>query len=108
MLRRWQVSDFNKYVVLGLIFLVIASTIFSCTVPKKYQKDKPFIYKTDVELNTDELSNAQKLDLKDRLVNQIDDSLKVRTVVASLNQVDIGLLPCSKIGECIDGLEIVA
>ncbi|HSB93069.1 MAG TPA: hypothetical protein VLC28_08135 [Flavitalea sp.] len=82
MLRHWQVSDFNKYAVLGSILLVIASTIFSCTIPKKYQKDKPFIYKTAVELNSQGLTNLQKQELKERLANQIDDSLKVRTVVA--------------------------
>src|SRR6476620_8052309 len=82
MLRRWQVNHFNKYAVIGLIILVLASTIFSCTVPRKYQKDKPFIYKTSIELETQGLQGVQKQDLKARLENQIDDSLKVRTVLA--------------------------
>jgi len=82
MLRHWQVNHFNKSAVIGLIILVFASTIFSCTVPKKYQKDKPFIYKTSIELNTEALPSVQKQDLKERLLNQIDDSLKVRTVLA--------------------------
>src|SRR6478609_4539920 len=82
MLRRWQVSHFNNFRILGFILLVIASTTFSCTVPKKYQKGKPFIYKTEVDVSTESLTNIQKQDLKERLANQIHDSLKVRTVVA--------------------------
>lgn len=81
MLRRRQVSHSTHYPVTGLLILLLAC-IASCTVPKKYQKDKPFIYKTTVDLAAQGITSPQKQDLKERLMNQIDDSLKVRTVVA--------------------------
>lgn len=80
MLRRWQVTYFSLTPVIGLIILVIASAV-SCTVPRKYQKDKPFVFKTTVELTSD-LPSKQKQDLKDKLLNQLDDSLKIRTILS--------------------------
>ena len=60
-----------------LLFMIIPS----CKVVKKYQKNKPFIYKSAIVLSS-ELSSSKKQTLKESLANQIDDSLKVRTVVA--------------------------
>ncbi|MEO8584183.1 MAG: BamA/TamA family outer membrane protein [Flavitalea sp.] len=53
----------------------------SCKVPKKYQKNKPFIYKSTIVLNSN-LKSGRKQVLHESLANQIDDSLKVRTVIA--------------------------
>ena len=55
--------------------------IISCTVPKHFQPGKPFIYKSDVLVNTN-LKKSSKQLLKEGLLNQMDDSLKVRTVLA--------------------------
>jgi len=75
-----QVTFFR---ILRPAILVILPVIFilSCTVPKKYQADKPFIYKTNITLNSNQ-KGSEKLFLRDRLTNQIDDSLQVRTVLS--------------------------
>lgn len=59
--------------IAGLSVLVFAS----CTIVKKYQKDKPFVYKTNINLIGD-LSNAEKEKLADGLEDQLDDSMQVR------------------------------
>ena len=58
------------------------SMMVACTIPKKYQKGKPFIYSTDVILRNSDLPNAEKLQLRQSLRNQVDDSLQVPTVLA--------------------------
>lgn len=68
----------HRWIILfsSLLFFVV-----SCTIPKKYQKDKPFVYKTNVSI-TQDLPTSEKTELKAGLLNQLDDSLKVRTVLA--------------------------
>jgi outer membrane protein insertion porin family len=80
MLRGRQVKSFDiiRCVSFSLLVLLLAA---SCTVPKRYQKNKPFVYKTNITLQTN-LSGGEKLALKEGLQNQLDDSLKVRTVLA--------------------------
>ncbi len=57
-----------------------------CRAPARFLKNtrrgKPFIYRSTVELQNTDLSNSRKQELKDALINQMDDSLKVRTVIA--------------------------
>lgn len=55
--------------------------VTSCTVPKRYQKDKPFVYKTTIALQSD-LPRKESQELKERLNVQIDDSLKVTTLLS--------------------------
>ncbi len=63
------------------VLLALFSFFISCTVPKRYQAGKPFIYHSEVVLNSD-LQKSAKQQLRNGLLNQMDDSLKVRTVVA--------------------------
>src|SRR5690349_18680547 len=74
----------NFFILLRLMVAAILLTIVagSCTVPRRYVKGKPFIYRSTVELENVKLSNSEKQQLKAGLLNQMDDSLKVRTVVA--------------------------
>ncbi|MET0298858.1 MAG: BamA/TamA family outer membrane protein [Flavitalea sp.] len=53
----------------------------SCTLPKKYQKNKPFVYRTEIKINGD-VKGSEKIALKSGLENQLADSLKVRTIVS--------------------------
>jgi outer membrane protein assembly factor BamA len=80
-----QVNFFAYYrwIVPLSVLLLLA---ISCTTPKKYQKYKPFVYKTNINIETD-LAASQKAELKAGLQNQLDDSLKVGTVLA------IGIAP---------------
>src|SRR3989337_4449157 len=80
-----QVNFFAYYrwiAPLSMLLLLMAS----CTTPKKYQKNKPFVFKTNISIQND-LPASQKAELKAGLLNQLDDSLKVRTVLA------IGITP---------------
>lgn len=61
------------------VMLVAVLTIVSCTVPRKYQKNKPFVFKTSVEIQGN-LKISERQDLQARLANQLDDSLKTRIV----------------------------
>ena len=75
-----QVNFFNiagSFIAAILLFMMTPA----CKVPRKYQKNKPFIYKSAIDLNSDLPTSKRQL-LKAAIANQIDDSLKVRTVVA--------------------------
>jgi len=72
-----------KPVYLFLFFLLtsIAATLPGCIIPKKYQENKPFVFSTNINIQGN-LPPSEKGDLKLRLENQLDDSLKtlVKTV----------------------------
>lgn len=53
----------------------------SCTIPKKFQKGKPFVYKTTIDIDAN-LPNSERQKLREGLEIQLDDSLKVRSVIA--------------------------
>lgn len=72
-----QVNFFRVVAWLVPVLLLVAS----CTSPRKYQKLKPFVYKTNIDIVTNQPS-TNKSELKAGLENQLDDSLKVRTVLA--------------------------
>lgn len=64
------------------IAAILIFSITACTVPRKYQSGKPFIYRTAIKVEGGGLSKSQKQQLRSGLNNQLDDSLKVRTVLA--------------------------
>ncbi len=68
----------HHYILLIIGILLIFA---SCTVPRRYQKDTPFIFKTDIDVESS-LPPGARMDLNQALQNQLDDSLKVRTVLA--------------------------
>ncbi|GAC1590157.1 MAG: BamA/TamA family outer membrane protein [Ginsengibacter sp.] len=51
----------------------------SCTVVKNFDPNKPFIFKNNISLKIDEVTPDEKIIIKSRLNNQLDDSAKVRT-----------------------------
>src|SRR5258706_9926306 len=53
--------------------------LFSCRVPKNFQKGKPFVYKTTIKVEG-KIKGDEKQDLVQRLGNQLDDSLQTKTV----------------------------
>jgi outer membrane protein insertion porin family len=53
--------------------------LFSCRVPKHFQKGKPFVFKTTIILEG-KIKGDEKQDLTQRLENQLDDSLQTKTV----------------------------
>lgn len=64
-----------------VLWLMAASVIllFSCTVPRKYQANKPFVFRTNIAVQGS-VEGEDRTDLELRLANQLDDSLKVRVV----------------------------
>ena len=79
MLPHRQVSFFKFYqfsLSIGLLLVLFTSCI---TVPKKYPKNKPFVYKTNIGVSGS-LPTGEKQDLLVRLQNQLDDSLKLRII----------------------------
>lgn len=60
--------------------LFICIIISSCTVPKKYQKGKPFITKNNIEVKGGKFSKLEKAALKQRLNAQLDDSSRINVI----------------------------
>lgn len=63
-----------KYLIFACLF------IGSCTIPKKYQKGKPFITKNSIEVKGGKFSKEERASLKQRLYAQLDDSSRITTV----------------------------
>ena len=62
-----------------LTFFLLSLLIFSsCTIVRKYQKNKPFVYENKINLNIDNVSPDEKVIIRSRLNTQLDDSSKVR------------------------------
>lgn len=80
MLFSRQVNFFLTSISIAAIAAI--TTITSCTVPRRYQKEKPFVFKSDISIINTDLSTSEKQQLKQGLLNQMDDSLKVRKVLA--------------------------
>jgi outer membrane protein insertion porin family len=67
-----------NYKLLKNIF--ITTILFSsCTFPRKFQKDKPFVYKTTIEVKGGNFTKEERNTLKQRLSSQLDDSMMVKT-----------------------------
>lgn len=82
MLFRRQVTA-SFYKPAWVLTMAMMALIFSCVAPKKnqYPRFKPFVFKTNIRVEG-AIPNDQKQDLEARLSNQLDDSLRARTVTA--------------------------
>src|ERR1700683_1905861 len=74
--RQVTATFFNSAVALSAISMCFLA---ACVVPKDFPKNKPFVYKTEIKVSGD-LPKDQKEELILKLNNQIDDSLRARTV----------------------------
>ncbi len=63
-----------KYSIFICLFVV------SCTIPKKYQKGKPFITKNNIEVKGGNFSKEERATLKQRLNAQLDDSSRINVI----------------------------
>jgi hypothetical protein len=59
----------------NLFFLLLI--LSSCTVPKKYQQNKPFLYNNTIDVIGGNFTKDQRNSLKQKLYGQLDDSAKV-------------------------------
>ncbi len=55
----------------------ISLILSSCTIPRKYQKNKPFLFKTSIELKGGSFNSDDKNIAIQRLYDQLEDSAKV-------------------------------
>lgn len=64
----------------SLLFIVaLAAFLLSgCTIVRKYQKNKPFVYENNINLNVNDVTPDEKVIIRSRLNTQLDDSSKVR------------------------------
>lgn len=68
---------FYKISVKAIVAVSIIVALASCTIVKKYQPGKPFVYKTNINL-IGNFSNEEKEVLISGLEDQLDDSMQVR------------------------------
>ncbi|CAN5548359.1 BamA/TamA family outer membrane protein [soil metagenome] len=59
----------------GLFLLSIV--LASCTIPRKYQKGKPFVFSNNIDLNGGGFNKDQRNSLQQKLFGLLDDSAKV-------------------------------
>jgi len=62
----------------NVFFLTLV--LSSCIVPKKYQKDKPFVTSNSIEVKGGNFNRDERTALKSRLNAQLDDSSKINVV----------------------------
>jgi len=76
------VNPFNKYRLFSCLknILFISLVISSCTIPKKYQKGKPFITKNNIEVKGGNFTKDERITLKQRLNAQLDDSSRITII----------------------------
>ncbi len=58
----------------------LSLVLSSCIVPKKYQKDKPFVTSNSIEVKGGNFNRDELIALKSRLNAQLDDSSKINVV----------------------------
>ena len=66
-------SSYFKLLFVSILFLS------GCTVVRKYQKNKPFVYNNIINLSISDVTPDEKVIIRSRLNAQLDDSSKVRT-----------------------------
>jgi outer membrane protein assembly factor BamA len=76
------VNPFNKYRLFPCLknIFFISLIISSCTIPKKYQKGKPFITKNNIEVKGGNFTKDERITLKQRLNAQLDDSSRITII----------------------------
>jgi hypothetical protein len=74
-----------------LFLIAITALLFSgCTVVRKYQKNKPFVYNNNINLNIDDVTPDETVIIRSRLNTQLDDSskVKIKDVVFLIHYID--------------------
>jgi hypothetical protein len=70
------VPDKRKFRDLLKNLFVLSLLFTSCTIPRHYPKDKPFIFNNVIDLKGGNFSKDQRNSLKQKLFGQLDDSAK--------------------------------
>lgn len=62
----------------GISMLLLILVFAQCTLPRKYQIDRPFLYNNKIDIRGGAFTPEEKGFLKQRLNNQLDDSSRLR------------------------------
>ena len=68
----------NKWCGFLKNFFFICTALSSCTTPKGYQSNKPFVFNNTIELKGGSFSKDERNSLKQKLYTLLDDSMKTR------------------------------
>ena len=74
--RQVTVSFLNPALLLPTLAFLL---LFSCTVPRHYPANRPFVYAINIKVEGN-FKAGEKQDLETRLTNQLDDSLRPQIV----------------------------
>ena len=72
---RYRLIIFSRLMAFTCISLIFSP---GCITVRKYQKNKPFVYKNNIVLDISNVSPDEKTLIKTRLSTQVDDSSKVK------------------------------
>jgi hypothetical protein len=80
----------DKIIKTSFHFLLILSIFSSCTIIRKYQINKPFVYTNIINLNINNVTPDEKVIINSRLKTQLDDSskVKIKDVAFLLHYID--------------------
>ncbi|MGB5005817.1 MAG: hypothetical protein WBO39_02695, partial [Ferruginibacter sp.] len=62
------------------MIVIACISVSSCIIPKKYQKDKPFITKNSIEVKGGKFTKDERTTVKQRLYAQLDDSSRINVI----------------------------
>ena len=68
----------NSFLQLRPVF-ILSLLFFSCTIPRKYQKGKPFLVKNSIEVKGGNFTRDERTAVRSRLSSQLDDSSRLKT-----------------------------
>src|SRR5688500_15631661 len=74
--RQFTLFTLSRWMCFTLLGVLLTQ---SCVVPRKYPVNKPFVYKTKIDI-IGNIPFSEKQQMEERLQNQLDDSLKVRVI----------------------------
>ncbi|MCW3116037.1 MAG: hypothetical protein JWM28_119 [Chitinophagaceae bacterium] len=69
----------NSPIIITVLLCLLVSSCKITTIVKKYRPEKPFVFETNINV-IGKYSHEGKTDLETRLQNQLDDSMRARTV----------------------------
>ncbi|MFM2360682.1 MAG: hypothetical protein RLY16_2675 [Bacteroidota bacterium] len=78
MINRLYFNSNKEYRNNNWILIIVGILLFSsCTVVQKYQKNQPFVFKNTIALEDDRIHGEERNSMKARLMEQLEDSMKV-------------------------------
>lgn len=77
-LNKLPIKSFSIQFLVFISLSLLVSSCISITNVRKYQKNKPFVYKNNIVLNVENVSSDDKVVINSRLGTQLDDSSKVK------------------------------